>query len=228
MTRDCCLTSLCLSCSDRNGSCYPRASLTLWYALTTSPRSTFPVPGKPQTHSLCLHQIPLSRPSPNLSLNVSLVLPPRPATPTRPSCSSFQNLPSPSPLKNVSQSGSLQAPSLEPSWMPGPGATSRQCSLPPQAPGPTGVAASLGLPWGSRAWSSWDIKSWLGLKKIGQAIQEQQEKWGLSTVSGGYMVCRGRHKSLSTVSVTEWAQAQSWKGFPGNLTLVPLHLVLHS
>lgn len=131
MTRDCCLTSLCLSCSDRNGSCYPRASLTLWYALTTSPRSTFPVPGKPQTHSLCLHQIPHSRPSPNLSLNVSLVPSPScPATPARPSCSSFQNLPSPSPLKNVSQNGSLQAPSLEPSWMPGPGATSRQCSLP--------------------------------------------------------------------------------------------------
>lgn len=119
-----------------------------------------------------------------------------------------------------------------PAWSP-PGCQAQEQPLDnaaslPQAPGPTGVAASLGLPWGSRAWSSWDIKSWLGLKKIGQAIQEQQEKWGLSTVSGGYMVYRGRHKSLSTVSVTEWAQAQSWKGFPGNLTLVPLHLVLHS
>lgn len=99
--------------------------------------------------------------------------------------------------------------------MPVTQATSRQCSLP--SPGSrtlaergTGIATSLNLPWGPWAWGSWDIKSWLGLKKIGQAIQEQQEKWGLSTVSGGYMVCRGMHKSLSTVSVTE-LEGLSWE-----------------
>lgn len=75
----------------------------------------------------------------------------------------------------------------------------------------TGVAASLGLLWGPWAWGGWDIKSWLGLKKIGQAVQEQPEKWGLSTVSGGYMVCRGRHKSLSTVSVGTELEGLSWE-----------------
>lgn len=64
--------------------------------------------------------------------------------------------------------------------------------------------------------------------QLGHKIMARSKEDGSSLRNGDSAQCRVDICSVEEgTSRCQQSQSQSWKGFPGNLSLVPLHVVLH-